>query len=101
MPIAAWLTLALLLTDVIARRSFESARQAHAVARFPLWVLALPAIVSWRSLTFDDDGRIVPAALFVLQLSLAVWALLRYASWPVVAEPGGRSQHDYFIWLHL
>ena len=87
MPIAAWLTLALLLTDVIARRSSANARQARAVARFPLWVLALPAIVSWLSLTVDDEGWIVPAALFALQLSLAVWALWRYGTWPLVAAP--------------
>jgi hypothetical protein len=87
MPILAWLTLALLVADVLVRRSSEQARQVHANARFPLWRLAMPAVAGWVVLMFAGQAWRLPAALFVLQLVLVVVALRRYAGHWLIPLP--------------
>jgi len=82
----AWLTLALLVADVLVRRSSEQARQAHANAEFPLWRLALPAVACWLVLMFAE-AWILTAALFVVQLVLVIVAVRRYATQPLIVLP--------------
>jgi len=88
-PILAWLTLALLVADVLVRRSSEQARQAHANARFPLWRLALPAVACWVVLMFAEQAWPLQAALFVIQLVLVIVAVRRYATLMMVLPLSG------------
>ena len=83
----AWLTLALLVLDAIARRRSEYAKEARVIAHFPLWLLALPAIASWVVLMMSEHAWQLQALLFVLQLVLVVTAVRRYQTWPWVVLP--------------